>query len=473
MEEKKTNNIDESVTETEETAEGITTISNASEDESASISTEMTEEISEASSVRYEYRWNYEAQSQHDYEEVQTHNRKGLRNYAIVMSIALFAAMALLVGSIFVGNTLPSNTSTTYTGDLDSLYTQCYPSYVAISVVSDNGTSSAGSGIVMTADGYIATNYHVVDDAKSISVILHDGTTVSADFVDGDELNDIAIIKIAKKGLTPAKIGSSSETRVGERVMAIGTPHSVNYRGTMTSGYISATNRQYATQNDNGTIQKVVTLLQTDTSVNPGNSGGPLFNMKGEVIGIVCMKLTGLYEGMGFAIPIDGVIDMLYDIIDNGELTLSNGGSAFEGAAIGITGMTVNKDTTYLLMEESIITTVLDENGEICVKNALGEYIPVSNIEAMEEMGITDFSLYTAPASGVRVIRADPNFDCVWKLRPEDIIITANGISCTQIEILQSLVAAHRVGDKLTLEVWRKGEILSVSVELGRASTME
>lgn len=428
-----------------------------------------TAEEAVAPEVQYVYRWNYDSQSLHDREDTQGNNRKGLRNYAIVMSIALFSAIALLLGVLFVGNGgAPTGAS------LDTLYAECYPSYVAISIVTDNGTSGAGSGIIMTSDGYIATNYHVIEDAKTINVILYDGTTADADYVDGDELNDIAIIKIAKKGLKSAKIGRSSDIRVGEQVMAIGTPHSINYRGTMTSGYISATNRQYAAQNDNGSIKKVVTLLQTDTSVNPGNSGGPLFNMRGEVVGIVSMKIAGSqYEGLGFAIPIDGVIDMLYDIIENGELTISNGGSAFEGAAIGITGMTAVKDTTYLLMGDDIIVTVLNENGELCVENIYGEYIPITDTEKMAEMGIINYEMYKAPATGVRVTATASGFDSAKKLKVNDIIIMANGISCSQMEILQGIIATCRVGDTLELEVWRDGDIVSVSVELGRSASME
>lgn len=420
------------------------------------------------------YRWEYDQQCIHDAKESKQKRHNGLRNYAIVMSVAFVAAIALLVGVFFIEP--PKNTTdpSTPVASLDDLYKVCYPSYVAISIVSEYGTSGAGSGIVMTADGYIATNYHVVEDAKAISVILYDGTTVDADYVDGDEINDIAIIKVAKQDLTPAKIGSSDNTRVGEQVMAIGTPHSINYRGTMTSGYISATNRRYAAQNENGTIQKVVALLQTDTSVNPGNSGGPLFNMKGEVIGIVSMKIAGSqYEGLGFAIPIDGVIDMLNDIIENGELTIPNGGSAYEGAALGITGMSTIKDTTYLLAGDKIYITHLNEKGEICVTDIFENSIPVTDEDALAAMDITDYELYTAPATGVTVTNTNPAFDSSKKLKPFDVIITANGISCNFIETLQEVISTCRVGDKLNLEVWRDGEIISVSVELGRSATME
>lgn len=420
----------------------------------------------------YTYRWNYEEQNAYDRDSAKQHNRKGLKNYAIIMSVALMAAIVLLVGVLLIDPS-PSSSLGPATS-LDALYEECYPSYVAISVVTDRGTSGAGSGIVMTSDGYIATNYHVVEDAKAIEVILYDGTTVDADYVDGDELNDIAILKIPKKNLKVAKIGSSATAKVGEQVMAIGTPYSINYRGTMTSGYISATNRQYAAQNENGSIKKVITLLQTDTSVNPGNSGGPLFNMDGEVIGIVSMKIAGSeYEGLGFAIPIDGVIDMLYDIIDHGELTIPNGGSAFEGAGLGITGMTVVKDIVYLTMGDQIVATVRNEQGELCVENILGEYIPISDTEAMEAMGIVNYEMYTAPASGVRVTETRPGFDSAKKLKPDDIIVTANGLSCSKMEALQSIIASSRVGDKLKLEVFRDGEILSVTVELGRSADMQ
>lgn len=477
MDENKQNNIDETEAPVPSPAQTDVKDDGAAEDVSTCTEeTEVNSQVQEPTEtptpvVTYAYRWDYADQYSHDDAAVRQHNRKGLRNYVIILSAALLAAIVLLVGVLLIQ---PTETSSYGGTSLDALYSDCYPSYVAISIVTEYGTSGAGSGIIMTSDGYIATNYHVVEGAKSIDVILYDGTTVEADYVDGDELNDIAILKVAKKGLKPAKIGRSSTAKVGEQVMAIGTPYSINYRGTMTSGYISATNRQYAAQNDNGTIKKVVTLLQTDTSVNPGNSGGPLFNMDGEVIGIVSMKIAGSeYEGLGFAIPIDGVIDMLYDIIENGELTIPNGGSAFEGAALGITGMTTIKDQTYLLSGDSIYFTHMDENGNLCVTGLLGESIPVTDKEALAAIGISTYELYTAPATGVRVTATTDGFDSAKKLKVDDIIITVNGINCTQMETLQNIIASSRVGDKLKLEVWRDGDIISVTVELGRSASME
>lgn len=425
--------------------------------------------------VTYAYRWDYTEQNQAD-KAKRPSNAHGLRNFAIIMTVAFVLAIGTLIGVLLLDDSLPSSSSV---GDpLDILYDQCSPSYVAISVVSELGTSGCGSGIILTGDGYIATNYHVVEGAKSLNVILHDGTKVEAEYVDGDDLNDIAIIKINKRNLIAATLGSSASVRVGDKVMAIGTPYSIQYRGTMTSGYISALDRKYAAKNENGTVNKVITLLQTDTSVNPGNSGGPLFNMDGEVIGIVSMKIAGSeYEGMGFAIPIDGVRDMLFDIIKHGKLTISNGGSAFEGAALGISGFTVEKDVTYMLAGDYHYEVVTDENGDKIVKyvNDFGVVLPIpmNDTELLEDHGITEYTLYTAPAGGVLIMATSEGFDSADKLKPDDIILSANGISCAQIEALQEIIASCRVGDKLELEVWRNNKTVSVTVELGRSASME
>ena len=423
----------------------------------------------------YAYRWDYTGQSEHDKKEKKRSEVRGIRNFAIIMTVAFVLAIGTLIGVLVLGDSLPASSGG---ASLSSLYDECYPSYVAISITSELGTGGAGSGIIMTDDGFIATNYHVVEDAESINVILYDGTTVPAEYIDGDELNDIAIIKIDKRGLKAAAIGSSADVKVGDQVMAIGTPHSIQYRGTMTSGYISAINRKYVAKNDNGTVNKVVTFLQTDTSVNPGNSGGPLFNMDGQVVGVVSMKIVGSeYEGMGFAIPIDGVIDMLTDIIKNGKLTIQNGGSAFEGAALGISGFAVTKDTKYLLTGDKHYTVTTDDDGNEVV-NYITDFgtilpLPLEDTELLERYDITYYTLYTAPVSGVLVISATEGFDSAEKLKLHDIIISANGINCENMELLREIIANSRVGDKIDFEVYRDGEIVSITVELGRSAAME
>ncbi len=207
------------------------------------------------------------------------------------------------------------------------LYETCVNSVVAISTKirtqSFYGTAegaSSGSGFILTEDGYVVTNAHVVDGATQISVILHDGTEYEATLVGSDSTNDLAVLKVEAEGLTAAAIGSSSTTNIGDMVVAIGNPLG-ELASTQTVGYVSGINREVNTDNT------VIAMIQTDAAINPGNSGGPLFNMYGQVIGITTAKYSGTtgsgatIEGIGFAIPLDDVYGMITDLIDYGYIT--------------------------------------------------------------------------------------------------------------------------------------------------------
>lgn len=181
--------------------------------------------------------------------------------------------------------------------------------------------ASAGSGFVLTKDGYIATNCHVIDDADSVQVTLNDGTSYEAEIIGSDADYDIAILKVdpGDTELKPVTVGTSSALHVGEEVSTIGNPLG-QLTFSMSRGMVSCINREI---NLNGTP---FNMIQIDTSINPGNSGGPLFNSYGEVVGIVTAKTTSdgsgnAAEGLGFAIPIDDVLSMLKDIMENGAVT--------------------------------------------------------------------------------------------------------------------------------------------------------
>lgn len=176
-------------------------------------------------------------------------------------------------------------------------------------------TSGAGSGVIISEDGYIITNNHVIDGARSIRVALHDGSDYSAVLIGKDAELDLAIIKIDEKGLQPAVFGDSTKLKVGETCIAIGNPLGT-LGGTVTSGLISALSRDVTIEGNR------MTLLQTDTTINPGNSGGGLFNTSGQLIGIVNAKYSSdSIEGIGFAIPINTVTEVLNDLITNGRIT--------------------------------------------------------------------------------------------------------------------------------------------------------
>lgn len=214
---------------------------------------------------------------------------------------------------------ITSSTSTSDNYDsLSKLYEKCSVSCATIYVKASNGYA-IGSGFVVSKEGYIITNCHVVSGGTEITVIFYNGDKYTATVVGADSLSDIAVLKIEADDLTPLEIGDSSTLKIGDAVVAIGTPYSMSLAGTMTTGVISGVDRKIDLTNSYGTKTKTMTLIQTDSSINPGNSGGPLINMAGQVIGINSLKLSD-YEGIGFAIPISSALNIINELIEYGEV---------------------------------------------------------------------------------------------------------------------------------------------------------
>ena len=269
------------------------------------------------------------------------------------------------------------------------LYETCVNSVVAISTKiktqSFYGTSegtSSGSGFILTEDGYVVTNCHVIEGASAISVILHDGTEYEAELIGSDSSNDLAVLKIEAEGLTAAAIGSSDLTNIGDTVVAIGNALG-ELASTMTVGYVSGINREVNTDNT------VISMLQTDAAINPGNSGGPLFNMYGQVIGITTAKYSGTtrsgasIEGIGFAIPIDDVYGMITDLIDYGYVT---------GAYLGVTVQNMDTESAayYNLPMGAYVASVV--KGGAADRAGIREKDIITNLGGYKVSSITDLT---------------------------------------------------------------------------------
>lgn len=265
---------------------------------------------------------------------------------------------------------------------------------------------AAGSGFILTSDGYILTNYHVIENANSITVTLYNEESYTGTLVGGDEDNDVAVVKIDAKGLTPVVLGTSSDLRVGESVCAIGNPLG-ELTFTLTTGIVSALERPIATESN-----RVQNMIQTDCAVNAGNSGGPLFNPNGEVVGIVSAKYASSgVEGLGFAIPIDDVTEIISELMAHGYVT----GRPYLG----------------------IQTSTLSESDIQRFHLTTGAYVDV-----------------VAPGSCAE--RAG--------LQVGDIITAIDG---TAIENSTDLVTAkdnYKAGDTVSLAVYRDGQTLTVSL---------
>ncbi len=302
-------------------------------------------------------------------------------------------------------------------------------STVTVSVRTESGTG-IGSGFVYTADGYICTNHHVIEDATIVQVILSDGETVDATVVGSDAMSDIAVLKINKTGLTPVKLGSSAAALVGEEVVAIGTPAKLDYAGTATFGKISYTNRIVSLTDESGVVTKKMTLLQTDASVNPGNSGGPLANMYGEVIGIVVMKVSyfggTVFDGIGFAIPIDGAKTVIDAIIKDGKFEgvnpIATGRSLLGIGGIGILG-------GYWYSDPAVSDRIQSK---------------------------TEVEGYTyIPYDGVYVIAVN-EANAIDKLQVGDIITKINGLNMYTVYDVIDQVNRYPVNETVTVTLMRK-----------------
>ena len=270
-------------------------------------------------------------------------NRMGLRVTALALCCALLGG-AVGGGVAYYAGNRPGETSVNVSSrpatqvsvnTVDGknamsdaeVYAAGVNSVVSINVTGTSGTNffgqavqtaSAGSGFILTKDGYIVTNYHVVKDGETVKVTLYSGDEYEAKYVGGDEDYDIAVIKVEAADLQPVTLGDSGSLNVGDHVLAIGNPLG-ELTFSMSGGMVSCVNRAI---NVDGTP---FNMIQTDASINPGNSGGPLFNQYGEVVGIVSAKYSSTgnesVEGLGFAIPINDVFAMIQDIMTNGYVT--------------------------------------------------------------------------------------------------------------------------------------------------------
>ena len=273
--------------------------------------------------------------------------------------------------------------------------------------------SGAGSGVIISSDGYILTCAHVVDGASTITVTIGD-KDYTATLVGEDTTSDIAVIKIDADGLTPATVGNSDSLKVGQSVMAVGNPLG-ELGGTVTGGMISALNRSVTIQGSSSV--NTMSLIQMDASVSPGNSGGGLFNMNGELVGIVNAKSSSSdAEGLGFAIPINDAIKVAQELLENGYVT----GRPY----LGIT------------------------------------YLAVTDAQTASQLGVNAYGVYV-----VEVVKGGPAEKA--GLQAGDRIVSVDGTEIASKDDLGTLMQKHAAGDTLSITIARDGQMQTVTVTLG------
>ena len=291
------------------------------------------------------------------------------------------------------------------------IYQRVNPSVVTVKVWLEKSIG-VGTGVIFTADGYLLTNYHVVEGGTSCSVQLPDNREYTALYVVGDRDNDLAVLKVETDGaeLPAAEIGDSDGLVVGDKVYAIGNPLGVELRGTFTDGIVSAINRNVRVDG------RTMTLVQTNAALNSGNSGGPLINCYGQVVGINTIKMSSSFsniEGLGFAIPTSSVAYIVNDLLAYGELQPE--------PRLGIS------------------------------VNQAGETLPDGTV-------------------GIQVVEVNPGGAAeLADVRVGDYVVAADGDPITSSADLLRVRRRFHVGDQMELTLWRDGETLTVTLELREA----
>ena len=297
---------------------------------------------------------------------------------------------------------------------LQQIYEKNIDSVVSIGCTSRYGNSS-GTGVILSGDGYIVTNCHVVEDAEEISVLLTDQRMLPAVIVGTDAISDLAVLYVEAEALQPAEFGDSASLRVGDTVAAIGDPLGMELRGTMTDGIVSAINRDVTTDG------RTMTLIQTNAALNSGNSGGPLLNCYGQVIGINTMKM-GDYnsnagvEGLGFAIPSTTVKEIVDQLISQGYVS----GRPYLGLAMQDLS---SIDRMYYRLPQGVWITAVDEKSDAAVKG----------------------------------------------IAPGDLLLAIGDARITSCDALTEALYAYEAGDVATLVIYRSGNQYTVDITVGEA----
>ncbi len=306
----------------------------------------------------------------------------------------------------------------------ETIYELVVPQVVGIHVYNAQSLIGNGSGVIMSTDGYILTNEHVLDGATSANVILHGGDSHEARIIGTDPATDLAVIKIIDppSDLSPATFGNSNDLEIGEKVLAIGSPGGL--AGSIAEGIVSGPNRP-KNQITGSSDDSETSLIQTTAAINPGNSGGALVNAQAQVIGVTSAKIAGLsYEGIGFAVPISEAIPILEKLIENGSVPGE--------ARLGVT------------------------------------VIPVGNLDV--EIPGYDHT------GGLMIMEIDSYSELLfYGVEPQDIIISADETPLVNNIDLTGLIATKEIGDNIDLVIWKfkTGQLMQITASLVDSKTGE
>ncbi len=428
----------ESESKSENEPEGVLEAAQNAEPEAKPEST--AEDVSASTPAQYAFKWEYGTQTEHNAREKKKNSVSGAATYAIVVSAVFAAAFLMLALFVIFGNQVKPTIVYDGTASVESIVAQqALPTTVLIST----GTSY-GSGFVISDDGYVVTNHHVIDDALDegkVQVSFQNGKECMARIIGSSENDDLAVIKMEGSGFITSRIGSSADLVVGEQVVAVGNPGGTAYPFTVTSGIVSALNRDIKLFDTNNIYQRSVKAIQFSAAVNSGNSGGPLLNRNGEVIGVVTLKSGSDYDGIGFALPIDESMVIVREIIENGNVDGIDSPLSTKRPMLGITAVGVAANNWYIFTNTDI------------------QRIPEEKLEMYP-------NAFYVEHTGVLVTAVSKGTGAEGKLKAMDIILKINGQTVTDVARISYVLSDKKSGDTVAIDFARGDEIRSVKIVL-------
>ncbi len=431
--------------------------------------------LQDDSQPKYVYHW--ELDSDDTWKGKRKNNGKkkrhgGTPTFIAIMLVALAAAILCLSAVLYF---TPDYTSGAAMGSVSKLYESSCPFTVAI----ETDARSIGTGFFVTENGYVVTNHHVIANASSVLVYTNNGQKYSADIVGSDVELDLAVLKVnGKNGQTfpAAKIANSDKVKTGDSIIVIGTPVRLDLAWSLTTGYVSYAKRE---SNMSGTMQ---TYIQISAAVNPGNSGGPLINANGEVIGIVQARIIDKEEvydangqiigytmpgadGIGLAIPINKVIDTFEELIDGN----------MKEPILGITCVSVYEGREYFMTDGSAYYVQTDDNSQkyfVKYDSFTQEQTTVIITDEVLETG----TIFTAHKSGIWIEEVADNSGAKGILDTGDIILSFGSLNLSEeansnlsvnlVSVIKDELAKYKAGDIVEVTYLRDGNVYTVDITL-------
>lgn len=417
--------------------------------------------------VTYAFRWEYSEQVLYDKgieeksKKNSTANKKSGWIYALIMSVALILAFSILIAALSLDNISDwFVTTNNVTLSTEEIVEKNFSSTFTVFSYKDDNKGSMGTGFMVNSYGYIVTNYHVVENTIQVVVMTNDLKAYPASVVGYDANKDVAVLYADISGIKAVTLGDSDSAKLGERVVAIGGPRGENNTLSVSDGIISSKDRT------SGSLG--VGVLQTDAALNPGNSGGPLFDSHGNVIGIVVSKLSYTSTEDGDMIPLEGISFAIS--INEVKEDIANFIKADMGTPMmGITVVSVKQGESYFYdAGEGALYGYQIVDGVEYKVNTNGETERLTEAE----LNSKENCRFTAKATGMCVMNITKGLGADGKLKKQDIITKINGVTIETIADTHEMFSKFKVGDVIDVEIVRDGVTMNVEILLGTKEDM-